>query len=76
MKNNIRKALYCGRHFEFSSINNEKSLVTLPARHKRERPDDVFFMIKLFRNDMRVALVIKKKLQENVRMSLVVVIEV
>jgi len=42
MKNNIGKVLSCGRHFEFSSDNAENSLVPLPARQKRERPDDVF----------------------------------
>ena len=52
MKNNIGKVLSCGRHFEFSSVNAENSLVPLSARQKRERPDDVFFMIKLFKNEM------------------------
>jgi len=49
MKNNIGKVLDCGRHFEFSSVNAENSLVPLPARHKRESPDDVIFMIRLLK---------------------------
>jgi len=61
MKNNIGKVLSCGRHFEFSSVNAENSLVPLPARQKRARPDDVFFMIKLFRNDMREVFIFNQK---------------
>ena len=48
MKHNIGKVLSCGRYFEFSSSNEENSLVPLPARQKRERPDGVIIMIKLF----------------------------
>jgi len=42
----------------FQVKSDENSLVPLPARQKRERPGDVFFMIKLFRNDMWEVLII------------------
>ncbi len=41
--NAIVAASYRGRYFEFSSANAENSLVPLPARRERKRPDDAFY---------------------------------
>ena len=48
----------CGLCIPGGFVSQEMIVISYKTRNKRERPDDVFIMIRQFRNDMREVLVI------------------